>query len=119
MGEAAKRLYGISDGRPWGRVGQVGRVGYGAWLWRGYYARVRSIMDELVNLIVQKTGISQDDAQKAVQVVVNTLKSRLPGPIAAELDSYLTGGSGGAVNALEAEAGTLLKGELGGLLGKL
>jgi NACalpha-BTF3-like transcription factor len=33
-------------------------------------------MDELVNLVVQRTGISQDDARKAVEVVVNALKSK-------------------------------------------
>jgi len=80
-------------------------------------------MDEIANLIVQKTGISQEDAQKAAQVVIAALKSRLPGPIAAQLDTLLGAGSGGIEGALEAEAGTLLKnevgGELGGLLGKL
>ena len=76
-------------------------------------------MDELISLVVQKTGISQDDAQKAVQVVIDTLKSRLPGPVAAEVDAFVTGGASGGVNALEAEAGTFLKGELGGMLGKL
>jgi hypothetical protein len=76
-------------------------------------------MDELINLVVQRTGISQDDAQKAVQAVVDVLKSKLPGPIAAELDTFLTSGASGGVNALEAEAGNMLKGELGGLLGKL
>jgi len=76
-------------------------------------------MDELVSLIVQKTGISQDDAQKAVQVIIGALKTRLPAPIAAELDTLLASGSGGVTNALEAEAGTMLKSELGGFLGKL
>jgi hypothetical protein len=76
-------------------------------------------MDEIVSLIVQKTGISQDDAQKAAQVVVDMIKSKLPAPIAAQVDTFLAGGAGGGVNALEAEAGSLLKSELGGFLGKL
>lgn len=76
-------------------------------------------MDELVNIVTQRTGLSQDDAQKAVQVIVDTLKSRLPAPVAAELDTFLTSGMSGGVNALEAEAGTFLKDELGGFLGKL
>ena len=76
-------------------------------------------MDELVNLVVQRTGISQDDAQKAVQVIIDTLKSRLPAPIAAQVDTLLTAGAGGGVNALEAEAGNLLKSEFGSILGKL
>jgi len=76
-------------------------------------------MEELINLVVQKTGIGQDDAQKAVQVIIDSLKSKLPAPIAAELDAVLTGGVSGGVNALEAEAGNILKSELGGFLGKL
>jgi hypothetical protein len=74
-------------------------------------------MDELVNLVVQKTGISQDDARKAVEVIVNTLKSKLPGPIAGHLDSFISGGVSGGASALEAEAGEMLKGKLGGLFG--
>jgi len=76
-------------------------------------------MDELINLVVQKTGISQDDAQKAVQVVVDALKARLPAPIAAQVDAFLTSGASGGVNALETEAETAVKNELGGFLGKL
>jgi len=76
-------------------------------------------MDELINVVVQKTGISQDDAQKAVQVVVDALKARLPAPIAAQVDAFLTSGASGGVNALETEAETAVKNELGGFLGKL
>jgi uncharacterized protein (DUF2267 family) len=76
-------------------------------------------MNELIDLVVQKTGISQDDAQKAVQVVVDALKSKLPAPIAAQVDTFLSGGVSGGVNTLEAEAGNILKSELGGMLGKL
>ena len=46
------------------------------------------LMDELVNLVVQKTGISQDDARKAVEVIVNELKTKLPGPISSHIDSF-------------------------------
>ena len=74
-------------------------------------------MDELVNLVVQKTGISQEDARKAVEVVVNTLKSRLPGPIAGHLDSFIAGGMTGGMNTLADEATEMLKGKLGGLFG--
>ncbi|HST29916.1 MAG TPA: hypothetical protein VLK27_03655 [Chthoniobacterales bacterium] len=74
-------------------------------------------MDELVNLVVQKTGISQDDARKAVEVIVGELKSRLPAPIASHVDAFLAGGMGGGMNTLAAEAGEMLKGKLGGLFG--
>jgi hypothetical protein len=46
-------------------------------------------MKELINTIVQKTGISQENAQKSVQVTLGFLKAKLPTPIAAQLDSFL------------------------------
>ena len=74
-------------------------------------------MDELINLVVQKTGISQDDARKAVEVIVSALKSKLPAPVASHLDSFLSGGMSGGLSVLENEAGEMLKGKLGGLFG--
>jgi nucleoid DNA-binding protein len=50
-------------------------------------------MNELINIIVQKTGISQENAQKAVHVTVDFLKSKLPAPIAVQLNSFLMGGT--------------------------
>jgi nucleoid DNA-binding protein len=50
-------------------------------------------MNELINVIVQKTGISQENAQKAVQVTVDFLKSKLPGHISVQLNSFLMGGT--------------------------
>ena len=51
-------------------------------------------MDQLINQIVQRTGISQDQAQQAVQVVLNFAKGRLPAPIASQLENALTGQGG-------------------------
>jgi hypothetical protein len=45
-------------------------------------------MNELTNIIVQKTGISQENAQKSVQVMLGFLKTKLPTPIASQLDSF-------------------------------
>jgi len=63
-------------------------------------------MDELIGLVVEKTGISEQAARQAVEVVLQFLKGRLPGPIGEQLDGLLEGGG--------ADAGSLL----GGLLGK-
>jgi uncharacterized protein (DUF2267 family) len=76
-------------------------------------------MDELITLVAQKTGMSQDDAQKMVQIVLDALKSKMPAPIGSQIDAFLSGGAGGGVNALEAEGETLLKNEIGGFLGKI
>ena len=55
-------------------------------------------MKELINIIVQKTGISQENAQKAVQVMLGFLKAKLPTPLAAQLDSFLNAGTSPGVN---------------------
>jgi hypothetical protein len=66
---------------------------------------------------VQRTGLSQDDARKAVEVVIDALKSKLPAPIASHLDSFLTGGLSGGTGTLAEEEGELLKGKLDGMFG--
>ena len=75
------------------------------------------LMEELVNLVVKETGISQEDARKAVQVVLDKLKSKLPGPIASHLGAFVSGGLAGGSSVLVEEAGSMLKGKLGSLLG--
>ena len=49
-------------------------------------------MEELVNLVSEKTGISVDLAQEAVEVVLSYLKDRLPDSIAGRLDDLIEGG---------------------------
>ncbi len=66
-------------------------------------------MNELVNLVVKKTGIPQATAQQAVQVVVDYLKKKLPAPVGAQIDGLLS--NDGAVQQAE--------GMLGGLAAKL
>jgi hypothetical protein len=51
------------------------------------------MMDELVQRLSQKTGMSPDEAQQAVNIVVNHLKEKLPAPLASGLDSLLASGS--------------------------
>ena len=69
-------------------------------------------MDELVNQVCQKTGISQDQARQAVQTVIGFLKDKLPGPIAAQLDGVL--GGQGSVGGIAGQAGQALGGMFGG-----
>ncbi len=68
-------------------------------------------MNELVKLVSQKTGLSEEMARVAVETVVNYLKDKLPAPIAGQIDSVLSGGGMGG------DLGDLAKG-LGGMLGK-
>jgi len=61
-------------------------------------------MKELINIIVQKTGISQENAQKSVQVMLGFLKTKLPTPLAAQLDSVLSPGTSHGVHPVTASA---------------
>ncbi|CAN5711188.1 hypothetical protein BH23GEM8_BH23GEM8_01400 [soil metagenome] len=54
-------------------------------------------MDEIVQQVAQRAGIPEDKARMAVQAVMDQMEKRLPGPLAAQLRSHLTGeGTGGA-----------------------
>ena len=55
-------------------------------------------MKELIKVIVQKTGISEENAQQAVQVTLGFLKTKMPTPIAAQLDSFLSARTISSVN---------------------
>ncbi len=48
-------------------------------------------MDELVKLVVQKTGIPEAAAKQAVEVVLGFLKEKLPAPIAGQIEAAVTG----------------------------
>jgi hypothetical protein len=72
-------------------------------------------MDELVKQVVERTGISESQAQTAVTTVLGFLKNRLPEPIAGQLDGLL-GGAAGAAGGLAGTAGDVLGG-LGGMFG--
>jgi hypothetical protein len=71
-------------------------------------------MNELVQLIQQKTGLSQDMAQQVVNTVVGFLKTKLPAPLASGLDDLLGAGATGDAPAASSDAA----GGASGLLGK-
>jgi hypothetical protein len=50
-------------------------------------------MDELVNLIVKKTGVPAATAKTIVNVVLEFLKKKLPAPIAGQIDGLLSNDS--------------------------
>lgn len=64
-------------------------------------------MNELIKLVSQKTGISEDQANMAVQTVLDFIKQKLPAPITSQIDGLLSGSG----------LGDVAKG-LGGLFGK-
>lgn len=72
-------------------------------------------MDELIKQVVERTGISEQQARGAVDTVLGFLKNRLPEPLSGQLDG-LVGGASGAVGGLADTAGDVLGG-LGSMLG--
>lgn len=67
-------------------------------------------MEQLISLVVEKTGLSEDAAQNAVDVVISFIKEKLPDPIAGQIDGLLSG----ETEAEEGGIGGALKGMLGG-----
>ena len=65
-------------------------------------------MEELIKQVSERAGVSEEIAQKTVEVVVELLKDKLPAPVAGQIEGLLSGESG---------AGGLMKG-IGGLLGR-
>ena len=59
-------------------------------------------MEELVALVVEKTGVSEEQAGVVVKVVLDFIKGKLPASIAGQLDAVLEGKSdlGSAADAL-------------------
>jgi hypothetical protein len=66
-------------------------------------------MEELVKLVAEKTGLSEEVSRQAVEVVLGFLKQRLPDPIAGRLDDLLASADSGLdLGDLAAGLGSLL-----------
>lgn len=63
-------------------------------------------MDELIALVMKKTGLPKETAQLAVKTVLDFLKKKLPAPVGATIDSFL-GGKGDVAAAANMIGGLL------------
>lgn len=68
-------------------------------------------MDEIVKLVSKKAGISESQAQMAVETVAGYLKDNLPSPLAEQVDGALKG------DISSSSVSDLTKG-IGGMFGK-
>lgn len=59
-------------------------------------------MDELVNLIVKKTGLPKETAKSVVEIVIKFLKDKLPDTFDALIDKVLVSGSVGKLDVSDA-----------------
>ncbi len=48
-------------------------------------------MEQLINMVKEKAGISTEQAQKAVQTVTGFIKDKLPANMQGQLDSIING----------------------------
>jgi len=75
-------------------------------------------MNELVQLLIEKTGLSQEQAQQVVGTVMSHLKDKLPSSVGSHLDSFLgSSGGEGESGGIREKAKSMIAG-LGGVLGK-
>ena len=65
-------------------------------------------MEELVSLVMKKTGLPKETAQTAVKTVIDFLKKQLPAPVGSAIDNLLSG------KGQVAGAADMLGGLLGG-----
>ena len=59
-------------------------------------------MDELVNLIVKKTGLPKETAKSVVEIVIKFLKDKLPDTFDALIDKVLVSGNVGKLDVSDA-----------------
>lgn len=77
-------------------------------------------MEELLNKVVEKTGLPLDKAQGAIDAVMDFMKDKLPEPIAGQIQKLVEGGGdalGGVTDKLGDVTGGLTD-KLGGMFGK-
>lgn len=48
-------------------------------------------MNDIVQRLIERTGLPQDQAMTAVETVLGFLKEKLPGPVASQIDSVMGG----------------------------
>lgn len=68
-------------------------------------------MEELIKQVTDRTGITPDQARQAVQMVVGTIKDRLPPQFAGQIDAVVN-------NQASGDAISQALGGLGDMLGK-
>jgi len=73
------------------------------------------MVQDLINQIVEKTGVPADKAQQVLGVVANFVKEKFP-MMAGQIDSVL-GAGGQAGGNTNTEGGSNFMGDIGGKLG--
>lgn len=70
-------------------------------------------MEQIIKMITEKTGISNEQATTAVNVVTDYIKQKLPAGMGGQLDGLLKGDTSSLGNMADG-----IKDSLGGIFGK-
>jgi hypothetical protein len=73
-------------------------------------------MEELIKQVSQRSGISEDQARKAVDTVLGYMRDKLPASASGMIDSVIGGGANVAGGVADTAQNVL--GNIGGMLGK-
>ena len=65
-------------------------------------------MDTLVNMVAQRTGLSEDKARAAVETVVGFLKQRAPAGLSGQIDALVSGREGASAGGIASALGGML-----------
>ncbi len=64
-------------------------------------------MNEMIRLIMEKTGLNEEQARKAAETAIGFIKERLPSGLGAQVDSALAGQSEGTLGGMTRKAGSV------------
>ena len=70
-------------------------------------------MQELINMVAQRAGLSEDKARSAVDTVIGYLKERAPSGLSGQIESLIGGGGGGQGSGVR-DAASKIGGMFGG-----
>ncbi|HJR07066.1 MAG TPA: hypothetical protein VJ842_07410 [Pyrinomonadaceae bacterium] len=73
-------------------------------------------MEELIKQVSQRSGISEDQARKAVDTVLGYMRDKLPASVSGTIDSAIGGGANVAGGVADTAQNVL--GNIGGMFGK-
>lgn len=73
-------------------------------------------MEELIKQVSERSGISEAQARKAVDTVMNYMRDKLPASVSGTIDNALGGGANVAGDVADTAQNVL--GNIGGMFGK-
>lgn len=73
-------------------------------------------MQDLIKMVVEKTGLSEEKAQEAIHTVLGFLKDKLPAGIGSHLDSFMGSSNSENKEKSDSKIGNIL-GEIGDMFG--